>query len=150
MASPLRWRSDGLRPWLGALALIALVATAYIPALDGGFVWDDDYHVIDMEPLRSLHGLGEITDRLGAGREADIVAGINQCFTAVENSIRRFGGVVNKIDLYEHGDKLLAFFGAPVAHEDDAERAVRAALAMQEALTETACSLPAQLGLPDL
>jgi hypothetical protein len=37
-----------------------------------------------------------------------------------------------------------------VAHEDDAERAVRAALAMQEALTEAACSLPAELGLPDL
>ena len=40
------------------------------------------------------------------------------------------------MDLAEHGDKLLAFFGAPVAHEDDAERAVRAALNMQAALRE--------------
>ncbi|MGH2524578.1 MAG: AAA family ATPase, partial [Anaerolineales bacterium] len=44
--------------------------------------------------------------------------------------------MVNKMDLYDHGDKLLAFFGAPVAHEDDPERAVRAALAMQETLTK--------------
>ena len=32
------------------------------------------------------------------------------------------------------GDAVIALFGAPVAHEDDAERAVRAALRMQETL----------------
>ena len=41
-----------------------------------------------------------------------------------------FGGRVDKIV----GDAIVALFGAPVAHEDDAERAVRAALRMQETL----------------
>jgi class 3 adenylate cyclase/tetratricopeptide (TPR) repeat protein len=134
---------DVLTPYMPA-GLLGRIATApRAVGLEGE-------HRLVAVLFANLHGLGEIADRLGVGREADIVSGINQCFTAVENGIRRFGGVVNKIDLSEHGDKLLAFFGAPVAHEDDAERAVRAALAMQEALSETSGSLPTQLGLPDL
>ena len=34
------------------------------------------------------------------------------------------------------GDAVMALFGAPVAHEDDPERAVRAALAIREAIAE--------------
>ena len=46
--------------------------------------------------------------------------------------VSAFGGRVDKIV----GDAIVALFGAPVAHEDDAERAVRAALRMQETLTQ--------------
>ena len=48
--------------------------------------------------------------------------------------VTAFGGRVDKI----LGDGILALFGAPVAHEDDAERAVRAALRMQETLRDEA------------
>lgn len=41
--------------------------------------------------------------------------------------VRRFGGTVTTV----MGDAIMAVFGAPVAHEDDAERAIRAALAMR-------------------
>ena len=51
-------------------------------------------------------------------------------FERLVADIADFGGRVDKII----GDGILALFGAPVAHEDDAERAVRAALRMQETL----------------
>jgi class 3 adenylate cyclase/tetratricopeptide (TPR) repeat protein len=46
--------------------------------------------------------------------------------------LESFGGRVEKFV----GDAVLALFGAPVAHEDDPERAVRAALAIREAIAE--------------
>ena len=48
--------------------------------------------------------------------------------------LERRGGTVEKFI----GDAVMALFGAPVAHEDDPERAVRAALAIVEALAEDA------------
>src|SRR6266550_3165425 len=48
--------------------------------------------------------------------------------------LERHGGTVEKFI----GDAVMALFGAPVAHEDDPERAVRAALAIREAMTEAA------------
>jgi len=51
---------------------------------------------------------------------------------AVRREIERYGGTVEKFI----GDAVMAAFGAPVAHEDDAERAVRAALRMIEAVAQ--------------
>jgi class 3 adenylate cyclase/tetratricopeptide (TPR) repeat protein/ABC-type cobalamin transport system ATPase subunit len=98
----------------------------------------------------NIDGLGEIADRLGPGREVEIVTAVNQYFLAMSAACERYGGVINKIDLYDHGDKLLITFGAPTAHEDDAERAIQTALAMQRALVTLNETLPDQLGLPDL
>ncbi len=55
---------------------------------------------------------------------------VDTWFEHLVADITAFGGRVDKIV----GDGILALFGAPVAHEDDAERAVRAALRMQETL----------------
>ena len=57
---------------------------------------------------------------------------IDQCFERLVEVVVGFGGRVDKI----LGDAILALFGAPVAHEDDPERAVRAALKMQEVLAD--------------
>ena len=48
----------------------------------------------------------------------------------MREEVERFGGTLAQLT----GDGVLALFGAPTAHEDDSERAVRAALAIGEAL----------------
>jgi class 3 adenylate cyclase/tetratricopeptide (TPR) repeat protein len=53
-------------------------------------------------------------------------------FDEMTQQIRAFGGVVEKYA----GDAIMAVFGVPQVHEDDAERAVRAALAMRESLAQ--------------
>ena len=51
-------------------------------------------------------------------------------FNLMAEQIRRHGGTVEKYI----GDAVMAVFGSPVAHEDDPDRAIRAALDMQAAL----------------
>ncbi|MDO8364548.1 MAG: adenylate/guanylate cyclase domain-containing protein [Actinomycetota bacterium] len=55
---------------------------------------------------------------------------IDACFERLVEVVGEFGGRVDKL----LGDGMLVLFGAPVAHEDDPERAVRAALRMQQTL----------------
>ena len=58
------------RTWLvPALLLVGLTAGAYIPAMNGGFIWDDDDYVQDNLALRSLAGLGQIWSQPGATRQ---------------------------------------------------------------------------------
>ncbi|MBV8949948.1 MAG: AAA family ATPase [Actinobacteria bacterium] len=57
---------------------------------------------------------------------------VDRCFERLVSDLTDFGGQVDKIV----GDAIVALFGAPLAHEDDAERAVRAALRMQRTLGE--------------
>jgi predicted ATPase/class 3 adenylate cyclase len=133
---------DGLAPYLQAGLLPRLASDPHRASLQG------EHRLVSIL-FANVHGLGEVADQLGAGREGEIIAALNRYFVAMESAIHRFGGVVNTIDLNAHGDKLFASFGAPQAHEDDAERAVRAALAMQERMDDLR-TLPAEIGLPDL
>jgi class 3 adenylate cyclase len=62
----------------------------------------------------------------------DVRAILTPYFARVRTEIEKFGGTVEKFI----GDAVMAVFGAPVAHGDDPERAVRAALAMCAAVDE--------------
>ena len=62
----------------------------------------------------------------------DVRARIRPYHARLRQEIERYGGTVEKFI----GDAVMAVFGAPIAHEDDAERAVRAGLAVLEAIAE--------------
>src|SRR5918995_561651 len=57
---------------------------------------------------------------------------VTRFFEQVSHCIETHGGKVEKFA----GDAVMAAFGIPQAHEDDAERAVRAALAILDSVTE--------------
>ena len=69
---------------------------------------------------------------------------VESCFERLVADIDDFGGRVDKL----LGDGIVALFGAPVAHEDDAERAVRAALRMQHSLARYVAERGAVAGPP--
>jgi class 3 adenylate cyclase/tetratricopeptide (TPR) repeat protein len=62
----------------------------------------------------------------------DVKATLRPFHARLKQEIEAHGGTLDKFI----GDAALGVFGAPVAHEDDPERAVRAALAIQKAMTE--------------
>src|SRR6266513_2848053 len=62
----------------------------------------------------------------------DVRAMLSPYYARLRHELERHGGTVEKFI----GDAVVALFGAPVAHEDDPERAVRAALAIREAIAE--------------
>ncbi|MBI5157956.1 MAG: AAA family ATPase [Acidimicrobiia bacterium] len=64
----------------------------------------------------------------------DISRRLSPFHQAIRQEVERHGGRIEKL----MGDGVLAVFGAPLAHEDDAERAVRAGLRIQERVAEMA------------
>src|SRR5438094_701 len=66
---------------------------------------------------------------------------VTQFFDRVSHCVTTHGGIVEKFA----GDAVLAAFGIPQAHEDDAERAVRAALSMLDSVAEL--GLEARVGV---
>jgi class 3 adenylate cyclase/tetratricopeptide (TPR) repeat protein len=62
----------------------------------------------------------------------DVADELGRYHARVREELQRYGGTVEKFI----GDAAMAVFGAPVAHEDDSERAVRAAFAIRDWATD--------------
>ncbi len=60
----------------------------------------------------------------------EVVTMMNACFVELDQAVSRYEGTIDKFI----GDAMMVLFGAPAAHENDAERAVRCALEMQARL----------------
>src|SRR4249919_1596546 len=72
------------------------------------------------------------TSRSDRADPEDVRATLRPYHERVKSDIERFGGTVEKFI----GDAVMAVFGAPVSHEDDAERAVRSGLRILETIEE--------------
>src|SRR5437588_12783814 len=89
------------------------------------------------------------TDLVGSTARAegldpeDVRATLSAYYAQLRAELERDGGTVEKFI----GDAVMAVFGAPVAHEDDAERAVRAALAIRDAMAEDQRGLEVRIGV---
>lgn len=88
-----------------------------------------------------MHGFTAMSERLNNPELTTRI--INQVFELLTAEIVRYDGSIDKFS----GDNIMALFGAPRAHEDDPERAIRAALAMQRALGNFNRRLRRELGL---
>jgi len=84
--------------------------------------------------LADVSNSTDLLEQLGSEAWVEIM---NRVLQILESEVYRFGGEVDQF----RGDGLVAFFGATSAHEDDPERAVLAALAMQQALRTYAAQL---------
>src|ERR687887_1182231 len=73
----------------------------------------------------------------------DVRALLDPYWQHLREELERFGGTVEKFV----GDAVMALFGAPVAHEDDPERAVRAALAIRDWVRETGEDLQVRIAV---
>src|SRR5213080_1346649 len=82
-----------------------------------------------------VSGFTSLADRLDPEQLLEV---IDPVVSALSSVVGRHGGYVEKFA----GDALMALFGAPVSHEDDAARAVRVALEMHEELGRIVDELP--------
>lgn len=73
----------------------------------------------------------------------DWTAVINEAFDLMSKAVFHYEGTIAQLQ----GDAMLAFFGAPVAHEDDPDRAILAALDMLGSTDEFARQLKATQGI---
>jgi class 3 adenylate cyclase len=89
-----------------------------------------------------LVGSTALSARMDPEDLREIISAYQKCVAA---TVRRFGGFVAKY----MGDGVLNYFGYPQAHEDDAERAVRAGLELIAAVTglKTHASLQTRVGI---
>jgi class 3 adenylate cyclase len=69
---------------------------------------------------------------------------LDRFFQILSDGVHRFEGTVNQYT----GDGIMALFGAPIAHEDHAQRACYAALHLRDAVREYANEVRARHGIP--
>lgn len=81
-----------------------------------------------------------MSERMDAEEVRDVM---NECFSLLVPVIEHYGGVIDKFI----GDEIMALFGAPHTHDNDAECALRAALEMMQQLAEFNAKHHTNLGL---
>ncbi|MCR5189221.1 MAG: response regulator [Treponema sp.] len=92
--------------------------------------------VILMSDIRSFTSISEVN------RPEDVVNFLNTYFTRMVDVVKKYGGTVDKFI----GDAIMVLFGAPISYNDNAKRAVSAAIEMYAQLESIPCG---QLKFPE-
>src|SRR5437773_8332057 len=90
--------------------------------------------------VADVAGSTSIGERLGPERSKFL---FDDVVSLMREEVERLGGTVAQLT----GDGVLALFGAPTAHEDDSQRAVRAALAIHDTLASYAAEVGPAYGI---
>jgi len=143
----LRWllaRLDALTPYLAPGLLEKLIPSPREIVVESDHRWVTTL-------FTDLRGVDELIEALMPAHEGLLTEITNLHFLAVRNVVERYEGVLHKVGAGPSGPHLLITFGAPKSHADDPERAVRAALEMQEALVKVNRETKELIGdVPDL
>jgi class 3 adenylate cyclase len=81
-----------------------------------------------------ISGFSHLSNQLSSEKVVNVV---NDCFKIIVDTVFRYEGDPNRF----LGDNVLAFFGAPIAHENDPERAIMAALEMRDKVKELSLNI---------
>ena len=87
-----------------------------------------------------ISGFTAMSEKMDPEHVRDLM---NSCFEHLVPIVKKYSGTVDKFI----GDEIMALFGAPIAHENDPERALRAALEMMETVDEFNSAHGTDLGL---
>ena len=82
-----------------------------------------------------IRGFTSISEEVGPHATVKL---LNDYFTLMVECVQKQGGMLDKFI----GDAIMAVFGLPVGHEDDADRAVRASIAMVRDLRSSTSNAP--------
>lgn len=101
----------------------------------------------ELRPITAL--FADISGSTGLGERLapdEVKALIGECVTRMSRAVEEYGGTVQAYQ----GDGICAYFGVPVAHEDDPERAARAALRIVELMAAYGREVEAAWGVAEL
>ncbi len=92
-------------------------------------------------------GISRLIEKHGETDPELITHHLNNYFVHMTSIVERYQGTLARMDQYAVGDRLVIFFGAPRAHEDDPVRAVYTALEMQAAVKANFSALRTSTGV---
>jgi class 3 adenylate cyclase/tetratricopeptide (TPR) repeat protein len=92
-------------------------------------------------------GISKLIEKHGESDPDLITQHLNNYFCKMASIVERYEGTLARMDQYSVGDRIVIFFGAPRAHEDDPVRAIYAALEMQEIVRKDFAALRTASGV---
>jgi class 3 adenylate cyclase/predicted ATPase len=133
-------RMDHLSPYLNSELIARIVSNPGNPQIA------PDHRQVTVMFINYV-GISDLIADMGESQPELITQQLNNYFVHMANVVERYEGTVARMDQYAVGDRLVVFFGAPRAHEDDPIRAIYTALDMQKAVKKNFAALQTAQGI---